>query len=129
MTDKHYTHLVDMIAETEAEIAKILNQRDTAQDGLKQIEKKAPMLQTKIQYLTSAKTHYESILTGMGETIADEVTAKVAEVAEVEVVEKPKKKSLFKRLKKDPEPEEQPIPEQTPSKSASENLEDAIKDL
>ena len=127
MADKHYTHLIDMIAETEAEIAKILNQRDTAQDVLKQIERKAPMLQTKIQYLTSAKTHYESILTGMGATIADDVT----KVAQVEVVEKPKKKSLFKRLKKDPdpEPEEQPKPEQTPSKSASENLEDAIKDL
>ena len=121
MTDKHHQHLTDMIAETKAEIEKIIDQEKSARKALERIEQDTPKLASKMKYLLSAKNAYENI---MGDTIAE-----VAPPApEPEVVEKPKKKpSLFKRLKKEPEPE-QPRPEPTPE-PASENLEDAIKDL
>ena len=122
MTDKHHEHLTEMIAETKAEIEKIIEQEKSARKALERIEQDTPKLAGKMKYLLSAKNAYENI---MGDTIA-EVTAP----PEPEVVEKPKKKpSLFKRLKKDKEPEpEQPRPEPVPE-PAPDNLEDAIKDL
>ena len=120
MTDKHHQHLTDMIAETKAEIEKIIEQEKSARKALERIEQDTPKLAGKMKYLLSAKSAYENI---MGDTIA-EITAP----PEPEV-EKPKKKpSLFKRLKKDKEPTPEPAPEPEPE-PAPDDLEDAIKDL
>ena len=116
MTDKHHQHLTEMIAETKAEIEKIIEQEKSARKVLELIEQKSPKLQNKIKYLLSAKQAYEEVMGG---------AINVAESEIAEPVEPPQKKSLFKRRKK-PEPE--PTPESAPE-PASENLEDAIKDL
>ena len=126
MTDKHHEHLTEVIAETKAEIERISEQKKSAIKVLELIEEKSPRLVNKIKYLVSAKKAYENI---MAIKVA-EATEIAEPEPEVEVAEKPKKKSLFKRLKKEPEPvaePEQPAQEVIPE--PSDDLDSAIKDL